>query len=156
VSDDYSGTPPEPPIEPEPVARPRTRVPTVLFMFALIGIAGGGYWFATQLKPHTPSGGAASAAVAAPDTLVPDSVQIIHPRHIVPANAQITAADLPGFDCDGLTPGQIRWLYHKAHLEQCSCGCGWNVAECRINDPNCPKSPQRSKEMVAEAKLQKL
>jgi hypothetical protein len=155
VSDETSVAPPESPIEPAPAAAPRSRVPTILFAFALIGIAGGGYWFATQLKPHTPSGGAASAA-AAPDTLVPDTVQIIHPRPISSTAAEITAAALPGFDCDGLTPGQIRWLYHRAHLEQCSCGCGWNVAECRINDPNCPKSPGRSKEMVAEARLQKL
>jgi hypothetical protein len=144
------------PIEPEPaVAAPRSRVPTFLFVFALVVSAGGGLWWATQLKPRTPSGDTAAAA-AKPDTLVPDTVQIIHPRKISSNPAPITAADLPGFDCDGLTPGQIRWLYHKAHLEQCSCGCGWSVADCRINDPNCPKSPGRSKEMVAEAKLQKL
>jgi hypothetical protein len=41
-------------------------------------------------------------------------------------------------------------------LEECGCGCGWNVAECRINDPNCPKSPGRAIEMVAEARKQKL
>jgi hypothetical protein len=155
VSDETSGAPPESPIGPESTIASGSRVPTILFVFALVGLAGGGLWFASQLEPRKPSAESAPAA-AAPDTLVPDTVQIIHPRHIVPANAQITAADLPGFDCDGLTPGQIRWLYHRAHLEQCSCGCGWNVAECRINDPNCPKSPTRAKEMVAEAKLQKI
>jgi hypothetical protein len=153
VSDEYSGSPPaQGPVEPEPVA-PRSKTPTILFAFALIAIVGGVGWFSLQLKPRTP---ASETAAAAPDTLVPDSVQIIHPRPLSPANAQITAADLPGFDTEGLTPGQLRWLYHKAHLEQCGCGCGWNVAECRINDPNCPKSPGRAKEMVAEAKLQKI
>ena len=154
MSDEYS-TPPEAPIDPEPAVAPRSHLPTILFALALIAFAAGGLWFSKQLKPSTPPGGAA-AAVAAPDTLVPDTAQIIHPRGIKPTTAKITAADLPGFDTEGLTPGQLNWLYHKAHLEQCSCGCGWNVAECRINDPNCPKSPGRSKEMVAEAKLQKL
>jgi len=152
VSDEYPGPPTDTPLEPEPVA-PRSKTPTILFAFALIAIVGGVAWFSFQLKPRTPMG---NAAAAAPDTLVPDTVQIIHPRPISSAAAQITAADLPGFDTVGLTPGQMRWLYHKARLEQCSCGCGWNVAECRINDPNCPKSPGRAKEMVAEAKLQKL
>jgi hypothetical protein len=154
VSDEYRGTPPEAPIEPEPTIRSRSWTPRILLAFALVAIAGGVGWFSLQLKPRTPMGGSAAAA-AAPDTLVPDTVQIIHPRPISKGNAQITAADLPGFDTQGLTPGQLNWLYHKAHLEQCGCGCGWNVAECRINDPNCPKSPGRAKEMVAEAKLQK-
>lgn len=156
MSDEYSGAPPEAPIEPEPTVAPRSRTPTILFVFALIALAGGALWFSSQLKPRTPSGDEPAAAVAKPDTLVPDTVQIIHPRGITPTTAKITAADLPGFDAEGLTPGQLNWLYHKAHLEECGCGCGWNVAECRINDPNCPKSPGRAKELVAEAKLQKL
>jgi hypothetical protein len=155
VSDEYPGAPPQAPIEPEPTVAPRSRAPSILFAVLLIALAAGGLWFSMQLKPRTPSGD--NAAAAAPDTLVPDTVQIIHPRPITKGtNAQITAADLPGFDAEGLTSGQLNWLYHKAHLEQCGCGCGWNVAECRINDPNCPKSPGRAKEMVAEAKLQKL
>lgn len=154
MSDEYSGAPPDTPIEPEPPVAPRSRTPTILFAFALVAIAGGGLWFATQLKPRSPEG--ENAAAAAPDTLVPDTVQIIHPKTISKPDAQITAADLPGFDTEGLTPGQLNWLYHKANLEECGCGCGWKVAECRINDPNCPKSPGRAKEMVAEAKLKKL
>jgi hypothetical protein len=154
VSDDTSGAPPEVPIEPEPPVGARSRSSTILFAVVLAATAAGLGWFAFHLTPRTPAGG--SAAVAAPDTLVPDSVQIIRPRPISKMPAEITAADLPGFDTEGLTPGQMRWLYHHARLEQCSCGCGWNVAECRINDPNCPKSPGRAKELVAEAKQQKI
>lgn len=157
MTDEYSGTPPpsDAPIEPEPLVKPsRSRTPTFIFAFVLAGLAAGGGWFAFHLTPRTPSGGNATAA--APDSLVPDSVQIIRPRPRNTPPAAITAADLPGFDTAGLTAGQLRWLYHKSHLEECGCGCGWNVAECRINDPNCPKSPGRAKEMVAEAKQRKL
>ena len=157
MSDEYPGTPPtsDAPIDPEPsIAASRSHTPKILFALVIAALAVGGGWFAFHLTPRTPSGGNATAA--APDSLVPDSVQIIRPRPRNTPPAAITAADLPGFDTAGLTPGQLRWLYHKSHLEQCGCGCGWNVAECRINDPNCPKSPGRAKEMVAEAKLQKL
>jgi len=157
VSDDDSGTslPSDAPLEPEaPIRASRSRTPTFIFAFALAGLALGGGWFAFHLTPRTPSGGNATAA--APDSLQPDTVQIIRPKPRSTPPAAITAADLPGFDTEGLSPGQLRWLYHKSHLEQCGCGCGWNVAECRINDPNCPKSPTRAKQMVAEAKLQKL
>ena len=100
MSDEYPGAPPEAPIEPEPAVAPRSRTPTILFAFALIAFAAGGLWFSTQLKPRTPAGGNAVAAA-------PDTAQIIHPRTISKGKAQITAADLPGFDAEGLTPDTL-------------------------------------------------
>lgn len=133
---------------PGPPAR-RSPAGAILLGFVLVSVLGGGAWFALRLKPRTAPAPADAIALPAADT-----VQIIHPQSQQPT-ADITAADLPGFDAQGLTPHQLRWLYHKARLEECGCGCGWNVAECRINDPNCPKSPGRAVELVAEAKLQK-
>jgi len=143
------GTEPPPsaePIAPAPTPQ-RSRSGLILLAFAVAALAAGAGWFLYRLQPKEDPAQAASAMPV-------DTVQIIQPRSGPPG--EITAADLPGFEADGLTPGQLRWLYHKARLEECGCGCGWNVAECRINDPNCPKSPGRAVELVAEARKQKI
>ena len=68
-----------------------------------------------------------------------------------PTDSIIGPEDLQGFDTEELTNKQRLWLYHKAYLEECSCGCGMNVAQCRVEDPTCPVSPGRSVELVKEA-----
>src|SRR5438093_8496629 len=104
--------PPGPPAEP-PAPAPGRRSPAgaFLFGFALVGILLGGAWFALRLKPRIEP---ETQPVSAPA----DTVQVIRPSGVRPA-AAITAADLPGFETEGLTPVQLRWLYHKARLEQC-------------------------------------
>jgi hypothetical protein len=67
------------------------------------------------------------------------------------ADTVIDPDDLPGFEIAHLTDQQKLWLYHKAHLEQCSCDCGMSVAQCRVVDPTCPVSPGRARELVEEA-----
>jgi len=48
-----------------------------------------------------------------------------------------TVTNLAGVDFAGLTPAK-KTLALKALREQdCSCGCGMKVAECRVKDPNC-------------------
>ena len=149
MNDDSIGPPEEagvPPSPPPPVRR--SPAGAILFGFALMAVLAGGAWFALRLKP-------AAAPAAADLSTATDTVQIIEPPSKTRPPADITGADLPGFETAGLTKNQLRWLYHRARLEQCGCGCGWNVAECRINDPNCPKSPGRAVELVAEARKQK-
>lgn len=68
-----------------------------------------------------------------------------------PVDSIITPEDLPGFETAQLTNRQRLWLYHRAHAEECGCGCGMTVAQCRVEDPTCPKSPGRAKELVREA-----
>lgn len=151
MNDDSIGPPEEAGVPPSPPSPPARRSPAgaILFGFALIAVLAGGAWFALRLKPA-----AAPTPAAADLSTATDTVQIIQPPSKSPP-ADITGADLPGFETAGLTKNQLRWLYHRARLEECGCGCGWNVAECRINDPNCPRSPGRAVELVAEARKQK-
>jgi hypothetical protein len=73
------------------------------------------------------------------------------PPETAPADTVIDPEDLPGFETAHLTNGQRLWLYHRAHLEECGCGCGMTVAQCRVEDPTCPESPGRARELVREA-----
>lgn len=148
MNDDSIGPPEDPGAPPSSPAR-RSPAGAILFGFALLAVLAGGAWFALRLKP------AAAPMPAADLSTATDTVQIIQPPSKTRPPADITGADLPGFETAGLTKNQLRWLYHRARLEQCGCGCGWNVAECRINDPNCPRSPGRAVELVAEARKQK-
>lgn len=113
----------------------------------VLALVAGGTLFASRLRPASrPSDSqAGSAPIAAPSS--PPG-----PHGSAPTDSIIRPADLPGFETKDLTPSQRLWLYHRAHLEKCSCDCGYTVAECRVEDLTCPKSPGRAKELVAEAK----
>ena len=39
----------------------------------------------------------------------------------------------------------------RMNTEECPCGCKLSVAACRLNDPTCKVSAERTKEMVAAA-----
>jgi thiol-disulfide isomerase/thioredoxin len=50
------------------------------------------------------------------------------------------ATEIPGIDLKGL-PAATRTAIIKAlNAEDCTCGCGLTLAECRINDPSCTVS----------------
>jgi protein-disulfide isomerase len=48
-----------------------------------------------------------------------------------------TLATLPAVDMSGLTPAQKTRALKALRSEDCSCGCGMKVAECRVKDPGC-------------------
>jgi protein-disulfide isomerase len=48
-----------------------------------------------------------------------------------------TVAALTGVDFTGLTPAAKTRALHALRTQDCSCGCGMKVAECRVKDPNC-------------------
>lgn len=50
------------------------------------------------------------------------------------------AADLPGIDLNGLTAAQKTAVLKLLREEDCSCGCGMKLAECRVKDPSCTYS----------------
>jgi len=48
-----------------------------------------------------------------------------------------TVTNLAGVDFSGLTPARKTLALKALRAEDCSCGCGMKVAECRVKDPNC-------------------
>lgn len=67
------------------------------------------------------------------------------------ANAlQVTA--IPGIDLSKLTKEQRVAAIEKLNDEPCTCGCNQTVARCRVDDPTCPISLPRAKELIASIK----
>ena len=60
------------------------------------------------------------------------------------------ATMLPGVDTSALTPEQRNAAMHKFNAESCSCGCKFTLAQCRIYDPNCQMSKDRTAAIVKE------
>jgi thiol-disulfide isomerase/thioredoxin len=65
------------------------------------------------------------------------------------ANAlQVTS--IPGIDLSKLTKQQRVAAIEKLNEEPCTCGCNQTVARCRVDDPTCPVSLPRAKELIAQ------
>jgi thiol-disulfide isomerase/thioredoxin len=62
------------------------------------------------------------------------------------------ATSIPGLDLTVLKPGQKTVALKRLNTDTCTCGCTLTVAQCRINDPNCPISPDLAKKIVEEVK----
>jgi thiol-disulfide isomerase/thioredoxin len=60
------------------------------------------------------------------------------------------ATMLPGVNTEGLTPEQRAAALHKFNAEACTCGCQFTLAQCRIYDPACEISKQRTAAIVKE------
>ena len=63
------------------------------------------------------------------------------------------ATDVPGLNLASLKPNQKTSALKRLNGEQCTCGCGLTVAQCRINDPSCDVSLPIAKKIVADASL---
>jgi len=72
---------------------------------------------------------------------------------VLASNARAT--EIPGIDLAVLTPEQRTKALNRLNDEQCGCGCGMTVAQCRINDSTCAVSPKLAAEIVAEVKAGK-
>ena len=48
---------------------------------------------------------------------------------------------LHGVDLSGLTGEQRTLALKVLNSSDCECGCGMTVAQCRVEDQNCPRSP---------------
>jgi thiol-disulfide isomerase/thioredoxin len=67
------------------------------------------------------------------------------------ANAlQVTS--IPGLDLSKLTKEQRIAAITKLNEEPCTCGCNQTLARCRVDDPTCPVSLPKAKELVAAIK----
>jgi hypothetical protein len=60
---------------------------------------------------------------------------------------------LPGVNTEGLTPEQRAAALKKFNAETCSCGCKYTLAQCRIYDPACKVSMDRTAAIVKEVSL---
>ena len=64
------------------------------------------------------------------------------------ANASQTL-DIPGVDLKSLPKEKRIAAIQKLNDEGCTCGCNLTIARCRVDDPSCPVSLPRAKEIVA-------
>jgi thiol-disulfide isomerase/thioredoxin len=60
------------------------------------------------------------------------------------------ATSIPGVDLTKLTAAQRTAAIKALNADDCTCGCGLTLAECRINDPECSVSLPIARKMVAE------
>jgi len=57
---------------------------------------------------------------------------------------------LPGVDMSALSPEQREAALRKFNAESCTCGCKFTLAQCRIYDPACLISQQRTAALIKE------
>jgi thiol-disulfide isomerase/thioredoxin len=60
------------------------------------------------------------------------------------------ATTLPGVDFSGLTPAQKKAALKLMNSENCKCGCGMTIAQCRLLDSSCPVSKALAAKIVKE------
>jgi thiol-disulfide isomerase/thioredoxin len=59
------------------------------------------------------------------------------------------ATELPGVDLSGLTPAQKQAALRRFNAEGCTCPCGLTLAQCRVNDSECPVSAEIIEKIVS-------
>ena len=72
---------------------------------------------------------------------------------VLTSNARAT--DIPGVDLASLTPEQKTLALNRLNEELCDCGCGFTIAQCRINDSTCAVSPKLAEKILQEVKAGK-
>lgn len=60
------------------------------------------------------------------------------------------AKTIPGVDLSSFNDTQRKAVVKALIESDCTCGCGLTVAECRLDDPQCPVSLPLAKEIVAK------
>ena len=58
------------------------------------------------------------------------------------------ATSIPGVDLTKLTPAKRTEAIKALNADDCTCGCGLTLAECRINDPDCSVSLPIARKIV--------
>jgi hypothetical protein len=58
------------------------------------------------------------------------------------------ATEIPGVDLTKLTPEKRTEAIKAMNANDCTCGCGLTLAECRINDPECGVSLPLAQELA--------
>jgi thiol-disulfide isomerase/thioredoxin len=60
------------------------------------------------------------------------------------------ATELPGVDLSKLTPEQKKIALHRFNADNCSCGCNFTLAQCRIWDSACAVSKAAAEKIIAD------
>lgn len=60
------------------------------------------------------------------------------------------ATELPGVDLSGLSPEQKKAALRRFNAEGCTCGCDLTLAQCRVNDSDCPVSQEITGKIVSQ------
>lgn len=68
-----------------------------------------------------------------------------YPQQNYPPPNQVS---IPGVNLAGLNPQQIDQISRTLSSEACTCGCNYNMLQCRIYDSSCPVSYARAQEVV--------
>lgn len=58
------------------------------------------------------------------------------------------ANKIPGIDLSKLTPEQRTKVLQTLNTQECGCGCGQTLAQCRLEDPSCTVSLPAAEELV--------
>jgi len=66
------------------------------------------------------------------------------------AGAQLQGGGVPGVDLSSLNDNQRERFFSILGSERCTCGCGYTMLQCRIQDASCPVSLQRAQQLVAQ------
>jgi len=87
-------------------------------------------------------------------------VSLVSAQQIAPAapaapaakDAWKTMTELNKVDFTGLSAAQKTTALEILRDTGCTCGCGMKIAECRVNDKNCPRSPGLAAQVIAGVK----
>ncbi len=60
------------------------------------------------------------------------------------------ATDLPDVDMSRLTPEQKKAALRQMNQDDCPCGCGLTIAQCRVNDETCDVSLKAAADIVKQ------
>jgi len=60
------------------------------------------------------------------------------------------ATELPGVDLSKLTPEQRKVALHRFNADNCSCGCNFTLAQCRIWDSACAVSKAATEKIITD------
>jgi protein-disulfide isomerase len=63
-----------------------------------------------------------------------------------------TSSELPQVDFSGLSPFQKKVALKALRTQACLCGCGFQLAECRVKDPACADSRKMAEIVVGAVK----
>lgn len=84
---------------------------------------------------------------------LPISGHIVRVHELSP-NGKVGTIDIPGLQSAlrRLNPAQREAALKELNSAQCTCGCRWSLASCRVKDPSCAYSLPEAKALIRKIK----